>query len=61
MERLKQAESSFSMRTERVNGWEVWSYDSVTGEWVEPKPQHYATFSLDLPLDAEIIENDFFS
>lgn len=38
----------------------VWSYDSVTGEWVEPKPQHYATFSLDLPLDAEIIENDFF-
>lgn len=38
----------------------VWSYDPLTGEWEEPEPQYEATFSLNIPVEAEVMEVDFF-
>ena len=38
----------------------VWSYNPSTGEWEEPEPQYEATFSLDIPVEAEVMEVDFF-
>lgn len=38
----------------------VWSYDPLTGEWAEPEAQYEATFSLNIPVEAEVMEVDFF-
>ena len=38
----------------------VWSYDPLTGGWEEPELQYDATFSLDIPVEAEVMEVDFF-
>ena len=37
----------------------VWSYNPSTGEWEEPEPQYEATFSLDIPVEDEVMEDDF--
>ena len=55
------AGGEFILDENDVCQWEgVWSYDPATGEWVEPEPQHQATFSLDVPVEPEVMENDFF-
>jgi len=38
----------------------AWTYDPVMDAWEEPEPQYEATFSLDIPVEAEAMEDDFF-
>lgn len=38
----------------------AWTYDPVMDAWEEPEPQYEATFSLDIPVEAEVMEDDFF-
>lgn len=38
----------------------VWTYDPVMDAWEEPEPQYEAMFSLDIPVEAEVMEDDFF-
>lgn len=37
----------------------AWSYNPVTDEWAPPEPQHEATFSLNIPVETEVMEDDF--
>ena len=38
----------------------AWTYDPVMDAWEEPEPQYEATFSLDIPVEAEAMDDDFF-
>ena len=56
-----EAGGEFILDENGVCQWEgAWSYDSDSGEWADPESQHQATFSLDLPVEPEVMENDFF-
>ncbi len=55
-----EAGGEFILDENGICQWDgAWTYDSVMDAWEEPEPQYEATFSLDIPVEAEVMEDDF--
>ena len=56
-----EAGGEFILDENGICQWDgAWTYDPVMDAWEEPEAQYEATFSLDIPVEAEVIEDDFF-
>lgn len=56
-----EAGGEFILDESGICQWDgAWTYDPVMEEWEEPEPRYEATFSLDIPFEAEVVEDDFF-
>jgi len=56
-----EAGGEFILDENGICQWDgAWTYDPVKDAWEEPEAQYEATFSLDIPVEAEVMEDDFF-
>jgi len=56
-----EAGGEFILDENGICQWDgAWTYDPVMDAWEEPEPQYEATFSLDIPVEAKVMEDDFF-